>query len=367
MAAGERTHDDRVHGDHGQEGHGHDHGGGGWRRLVPFVGHRHTHGSIVDRGLESSDRGIRALKVSFVLLGLTAAAQAVVAVASGSVALLNDTLHNGADALTAIPLWLAFTLGRRPPTRRLTYGLGRTEDVAGLFVVLMILLSAALAMYQAVDGLVEPHHVRALPAVAVAGAAGFLGNEAVARYRIRVGREIGSESLVADGLHARTDGFTSLGVLAGAAGVAAGWDAADAWAGLLIAVLILLVLKDAAVGVFGRLVDAVDPEVVESAERVVARVAGVNDVREVRMRWVGHRLRAEVRVAVDADRSVGEAHDVAEDVEHCLLHELPHLAAAIVHVDPNGGHADPHATTAHHREAHHREADHRDEGRPGER
>ena len=347
MPASDRT---RRHEGHEHEGHGHDHdGGGGWRRWVPLVGHRHTHGSIVDRGLESSDRGIRALKVSLLGLGATAAAQGVVAVISGSVALLNDTLHNAADALTALPLWLAFTLGRRAPTRRLTYGMGRAEDVAGLVVVLAILASAGFAVYEALDALADPRRVRALPAVAIAGAAGFLGNEAVARYRIRVGKEIGSESLVADGLHARTDGFTSLGVLAGAAGVAAGWDAADAWAGLLIAALILLVLKDAATGVFGRLVDAVDPEMVDGAERVVEGVAGVNQVREVRMRWVGHRLRAEVRVAVDAERTVADAHDVSEAVEHALLHELPHLAAAIVHIDPDGADGDPHATTAHHR------------------
>jgi len=330
---------------------------GVWHRLRHLL-HRHSHGHrhdtehVVDSGLESSARGIRALKLSLVGLGVTAAAQAVIVVVSGSVALLSDTLHNAADALTALPLWLAFTLGRRPPTRRLTYGLGRAEDVAGVVVVLVIFASAAYALYEAIDALMDPRDITALPAVAIAGGIGFLGNEAVARYRIHVGREIGSASLVADGLHARTDGFTSLGVLAGAGGVALGWDAADAWAGLLIGILILMVLRDAARQVLGRLVDAVEPATVDEAERVIAEVPDVMSVNEVRMRWIGHRLRAEVRVAVDAQLTVADAHDVAERVEHDLLHALPYLRAAIVHVDPYGADGDPHEATAHHREQH---------------
>ena len=189
--------------------------------------------------MEASAAGMRALWVSLAVLAATAALQAVVVAVSGSVALLGDTLHNAADALTAVPLGIAFMLGRRPPSRRYTYGYGRAEDLAGVVIVLVIAASSALAGYAAVTRLAHPHPVSDLIAVAGAAVIGFLGNEAVARYRIRTGRRIGSAALVADGLHARADGFTSLAVLLGAGGVAAGWDWADPVVGLLITGAIL--------------------------------------------------------------------------------------------------------------------------------
>ncbi|MDQ0939288.1 cation diffusion facilitator family transporter [Streptomyces sp. V1I1] len=136
-------------------------------------------------------------------------------VLSGSVALLGDTVHNAADALTALPLGVAFVLGRRAANRRFTYGYGRAEDLAGIVNVLTIAASAAFAAWTAIDRLLNPQEISYLPAVAAAAVIGFIGNEWVARYRIRVGHEIGSAALVADGLHARTDGFTSLAVLFG--------------------------------------------------------------------------------------------------------------------------------------------------------
>src|SRR4051812_3558775 len=244
------------------EEHEHGHHHGLLARLRHAVTpHSHDTAASVDSALETSDRGMRALFISLAVLGLTAAIQAVVAVASGSVALLGDTLHNVADALTALPLGLAFWLGRRPANRRYTYGYGRSEDLAGIVIVLLIAASSALAAYEAVRRLVHPQDVHHLWAVAVAALVGFLGNELVARYRIQVGREIGSAALVADGLHARTDGFTSLSVLVGAAGVAIGWDWADPAVGLFITVAILLVLRDAAREVYRRLMGAVDPHI----------------------------------------------------------------------------------------------------------
>ena len=177
--------------------------------------------------MESSREGLRALWISLAILAATAVAQALVVAWSGSVALLGDTVHNLADAVTALPLGIAFVLGRRAPTRRYTYGYGRAEDLAGVVIVLAITASALLAGFAAVRRLAEPQPVEHLWAVATAGVLGFLGNEVVARYRIRTGRRIGSAALVADGLHARTDGFTSLAVVLGAAGVAAGWPLAD--------------------------------------------------------------------------------------------------------------------------------------------
>lgn len=347
------------HTEHGHEhGHGHGHGHPHSHSRSPLrhrvahllKPHSHETADKLDSALESSARGMRALWVSLAVLGLTALAQAIVVVASGSVALLGDTVHNTADALTAIPLGIAFVLGRRAATRRFTYGYGRAEDLAGIVIVLTIAASAAFAGWTAVDRLLDPRPVQQIPAVAVAALVGFAGNEWVARYRIRVGRAIGSAALVADGLHARTDGFTSLAVLLSAGGAALGWQLADPIVGLVITAAISLVLRDAAREVFRRVLDAVDPALVDRAERALREVAGVREVGELRMRWIGHRLRAEVAVVVDGEATVRQAHAIAVDAEHALLHAVPRLTAALVHADPAPvpGEADPHLALAHH-------------------
>ncbi|PWI07649.1 cation diffusion facilitator family transporter [Streptomyces sp. NWU339] len=332
--------------------HPHPHPGTSPRRRLRHLLAPHSHETAdkVDSALESSARGLRALWISLAVLGVTALAQAVVVVASGSVALLGDTVHNTADALTAVPLALAFVLGRRAATRRFTYGYGRAEDLAGIAIVLTIAASAAFAGWTAVGRLLEPRPVDHVPAVAVAALVGFAGNEWVARYRIRVGRAIGSAALVADGLHARTDGFTSLAVLLGAAGSALGWQLADPVVGLAITAAITLVLRDASREVFRRVMDAVDPTLVDRAEQALTRVPGVRGVGELRLRWIGHRLRAEVAVVVDGGAPVREAHRIAVDAEHALLHAVPRLTAALVHTDPQPvpGERDPHLPLAHH-------------------
>ncbi|MFE6409707.1 cation diffusion facilitator family transporter [Streptomyces sp. NPDC057837] len=344
-----RGHDSRGH-SHGH-GHGHAHRPGLRHRLGHLLTpHSHETAGKVDSALESSARGIRALWVSLAVLGATALAQAFVVAASGSVALLGDTVHNTADALTAVPLGIAFVLGRRAATRRLTYGYGRAEDLAGLVIVLTIAASAVFAGWTAIDRLLDPRPVAHVPAVAAAALVGFAGNEWVARYRIRVGRAIGSAALVADGLHARTDGFTSLAVLLGAGGSALGWHLADPLVGLAITAAIALVLRDAAREVFRRVLDAVDPALVDRAERALAGVPGVRGVGELRLRWIGHRLRAEVAVVVDGEVTVREAHRITVDAEHALLHAVPRLTAALVHADPAPapGETDPHLPLAHH-------------------
>ncbi|MCX4999576.1 cation diffusion facilitator family transporter [Streptomyces longwoodensis] len=312
--------------------------------------HSHETADKVDPALESSARGMRALWVSLAVLGVTALAQAAVVAVSGSVALLGDTVHNAADALTAVPLGIAFVLGRRAATRRFTYGYGRAEDLAGIVIVLTIAASALFAGWTAVERLLDPRPVAHVGAVAVAALVGFAGNEWVARRRIRVGREIGSAALVADGLHARTDGFTSLAVLVGAGGSALGWQLADPLVGLAITAAIALVLRDAAREVFRRVMDAVDPALTERAEQALREVPGVREVAELRLRWIGHRLRAEVAVVVDGEVTVRQAHAVAVDAEHALLHAVPRLTAALVHADPAPvpGEGDPHLALAHH-------------------
>lgn len=266
--------------------------------------------------------------------GVTAVFQLVIVGFSGSVALAADTIHNFSDALTAIPLWIAFILGRRAATKRYTYGLGRAEDLAGLVVLAMIALSAAIAGYEAVRRLIHPVAIGNLGWVAAAGVVGFLGNELVALYRIRVGRQIGSAALVADGLHARTDGFTSLAVVLGAAGVWLGFPLADPVVGLLITVAILLVLRTAARDVLARLLDGVDPHLVEAAERALAAEPGVVGVPRVRMRWIGHRLHADADVDVDPGLSLQQAHDLAHRAEDALGRAIPRLGAASVRATP---------------------------------
>ena len=343
------------HHDHGHEHHDdhdhHDHRSGVLARLRHGVRpHSHEAADKVDAALEASSAGMRALWLSLGILGATAVIQAAVTALSGSVALLGDTLHNAADALTAVPLGIAFIAGRRPPTRRYTYGYGRAEDLAGVAIVVLIAASSALAAYEAVTRLMHPQRVSDLIVVAVAALTGFAGNELVARYRIRVGREIGSAALVADGLHARTDGFTSLAVLIGAGGVAIGWKWADPVVGLAITAAILVVLYQAAREVYRRLMDAVDPALVDQAERTLRATPGVLDVGLVRLRWVGHELWAECEIAVDGDITASAAHEIAVNAEHALLHTLPRLSAALVHTDPHARlGADPHAVLAPHR------------------
>lgn len=332
-------------------GHEHGHSESGLMARLRHVLRPHSHEAAdqVDAAMEASAEGMRVLWISLAVLGVTALLQAAVTVLSGSVALLGDTLHNAADALTAVPLGVAFIVGRRPPTRRYTYGYGRAEDLAGIVIVVTIAASSVLAAYEAITRLLHPRHVSDLIAVAAAALAGFAGNELAAVYRIRAGRKIGSAALVADGLHARTDGLTSLAVLLGAGGVALGWDWADPVVGLVITVAILAVLRQAAREIYRRLMDAVDPALVDQAEDTLRGTAGVLDIGQVRLRWIGHQIRAECEVVVNPDITAGQAHQVTVTAEHDLLHAIPRLAAALVHADPEPHDGtDPHHVLAGH-------------------
>jgi cation diffusion facilitator family transporter len=348
----ERDHDhvhDHPH-DHDHE-HEHEHSGLAARVRHVLRPHSHQAADQVDAAMEASAEGMRVLWITLAILGVTALVQAAVTALSGSVALLGDTLHNAADALTALPLGVAFILGRRPATRSYTYGYGRAEDLAGIAVVAVIAASSALAAYAAITRLLHPHHVSDLIAVAAAALAGFAGNELAARYRIRTGRKIGSAALVADGLHARTDGLTSLAVLLGAGGVALGWNWADPVVGLVITVAILAVLRQAAREIYRRLMDAVDPALVDQAEDTLRAVPGVLGTGQVRLRWTGHQIRAECEITVAPGITAVQAHEITVAAEHALLHAIPRLAAALVHADPQVQDGDPHRVLASHRPA----------------
>lgn len=298
--------------------------------------HAHGHSHVaVDPGILSTRRGVWALKVSLAGLGLTAIFQVIIVAISGSAGLLADTIHNFADAFTSLPLWFAFYLSRRPANRRFTYGYGRAEDLAGVIIVLVILGSALLAGYESYRKLISGEAPQNLSWVMIASVIGFLGNEAVAQFRIKVGKEIGSAALVADGQHSRVDGFTSLAVLFGALGVKLGFPAADPIVGMLITLAIFGIVVQASREVFSRVMDAVDPQVIDEIERVASDIKGVKSVHDIRARWLGHEILVDLSIGVDRGLTVAEGHHIATHVHHELLHHIPHLRKVTIHVDPD--------------------------------
>lgn len=303
------------HGDHGAKGHGHTHG-------------------VIDATIATTTRGIWAIKWSFVILAITAAIQFAVVLVSGSVALLADMIHNVGDAVTAIPLWIAFRLARRKPSPRFTYGYGRVEDMAGMAIVFIILISAIVAAYQAINRLIHPQPITALGWVALAGVVGFIGNEVVAVFRIRVGKEIESAALIADGYHARTDGLTSLAVVIGVLGVHFGFPLADPIVGLIITLMIFGIVWQSAKAVFTRALDGVEPEVTAEIRHAAEHIPGIKQVLDVRARWLGHRLNAELDVALDGNLPLSEADAIAVLFEHELSEHMPALSSARIRVRP---------------------------------
>ena len=321
---------------HGTDGHDHAHGAGllGW--LQHTFAHSHDVHEKVDDALETNELGIRALKISLVGLGLTALFQVVIVLISGSTALLADTIHNFGDAATSLPLWLAFALQRRGRNRTFTYGYGRTEDVAGVMIVALIFVSACVAGYASLRKIIDPQPITHLWWVAAAAVVGFIGNEAVAVFRIRVGKRICSAALIADGKHSQVDGFTSLAVLAGVIGVALGVPVLDPLIGLVITVTILFIVKDAAKAVFRRLLDGIEPGILAEVEHAPTHVVGVLEVHEARARWLGHKVHADLHITVDPQLSVAESHGIVERVQQALAEHVTAFGGATIHVCPQG-------------------------------
>jgi cation diffusion facilitator family transporter len=353
---------DIAHGhSHGPGGHSHSHDGG--------EGHGHTHG-VMDATIATTSRGIWAIKWSFIMLMATTVMQIVVVYISGSVALLADTIHNFGDAATAIPLWVAFILVRRKPTLRFTYGLGRVEDIAGVIIVGLILLSALVAGWQSIERLLNPQEISHIWWVFAAGIIGFIGNEAVAVFRIKVGREINSAALIADGYHARVDGITSLAVVAGALGVWLGFPLADPIVGMIITLMIFGIVWQSARSVFTRLLDGTEPDVPGEIRHAVEHVPGVASIDDVRARWLGHRLAVELEIGVDGAASVREADVIVSAIEKELLGHLPALGRASIRVRPFQGdratgshsHDHPHSHDHHHDHDHNHSHDHHGHG-----
>ena len=321
------SHDGHHAGGHSHDGHAHATGFKGWLKEL-FIPHSHDSADSVDDALESSAQGIRAVKVSLLGLGATSLFQLAIVLISGSVALLADTVHNFSDALTAVPLWIAFVLGRRPASRTFTSGLGKAEDLAGLFIVAMIALSAVVAAVESIRRFFEPQPVHNLGWVLAAGLVGFAGNELVAIYRIRVGRRIGSAALLADGIHARTDGFTSLAVVAGVVGVWLGFPLADPIVGLLISAAIGVLLWGTVRDVGRRLLDGVDPALSDRLAALVTESAPEGSTS--RLRWSGHRLHAEITVPADGGTHLAEFAVVVRGLEEKVRGSLGNLGSVTV-------------------------------------
>jgi cation diffusion facilitator family transporter len=338
---------------HGQShDHGHSHGSGIWgflSSIFHFHGHSDQKQALVsDTAFSATNEGIRTVWIALALLGVTTALQIAIVYWSGSVALLADTIHNFGDALNSIPLLVAFYLMRRTATRRYTYGFARSEDIAGLLIVVSIAVSAAVVFWQSFAKLINPQPMTDLGWVAAAGVIGFLGNEGVALLQIRVGKKIGSAAMVADGMHARTDGFTSLAVVGAALGTWLGFPIVDPIIGILIGIAFLFITWDATKQMWYRLMDAVDPALVDTVEQTARAVPGVVRLGGVRVRWSGHTLQAELSVTVDEDLPTLDSYCITEEVRHALFHALPHLDHVTVSISPCG-HSGKHVQlTAHH-------------------
>ncbi len=336
------TEEGHSHGGDSHPAHGHSHAEGeahehahatgifGWFQNT--FAHSHSAADKIDASMETHERGIWALKISLVGLLITAGLQLAVYLISGSVGLLADLIHNFADAGTSIPLWIAFALARRGASRRFTYGYGKSEDVAGVLIILIIFFSACVAAYESVMKIIHPQPVTNLGWVAVAAIIGFLGNEAVAVFRIKVGKEIGSAALIADGQHARVDGFTSLAVLIGVAGVYFGFPILDPLVGIGITIAILFIVKNATISIFLHLLDGIEPEILKQIEHAPTHVPGVLAVKETRARWLGHKVHCDLTIEVDPTRSVAEADKISSKVEEALLSHVRQLGKVVVHV-----------------------------------
>ena len=309
--------------------------------------HSHSHAAI-DRSLLTHRTAVRAIWVSALALGLTSLVQFGVVAISGSVALLADALHNLGDVAGTVSLWVAFTLSRRATSDEFSYGWSRSEDLGGLFILVLIAGSALLAGWESVQALLGGgHQVTNVGAALAAAGIGVIGNEGVAQYKIRVGRSLNSVSLIADGQHARTDGFASAGAAVGIAGAALGFPLADPLAGLAITLAIGWILLDVGRDVLRRTMDAVEPGVVPTVRAVVGAIDGITGVHAVRARYVGSKLLVQLHAHADPDLPLREAHALAEEARHAVIHALPAVVDVDIHLDPAGD-EDAHGTTAHH-------------------
>jgi cation diffusion facilitator family transporter len=327
-------HDHHDHNDHDEHDHDeHNHG--------------HEHGRV-DADLYGNKAGLRAVQISTAGMFLVAAIQFAIAGIGGSAGLFADALHNLGDVLTTVALWIAFVLSNRAANHRYTYGYYRAEDLAGIFIVLVIIASSVAAALESIQKLASGAVPTQLYLSMAAALIGVAGNEILAHYKITVGKRINSVPLIADGQHSRIDGLTSLAAFVGLVGVALGFPLADPIAGLVITVVILTVVFSTTRSVLQRLLDAVDPRLIPSILTTASEVPGVEAVTAPRARWVGHTLHASLNIEVDPELTISRAHAIAEEVRHRLFHEINGISEVIIHTDPSSHDEDFHEMMAHH-------------------
>lgn len=336
--------------DHDQpDGHSHRHASPASSSFTPSSaggtrvhGHSHLPGNTM---AASTQEGLRVVAIATAGMLLVAGVEFAIFSISQSAGLLSDALHNLGDVLTTAALWVAFLIARRPPTKRFTYGFSRAEDLAGAFIALVITVSAGAAAFESYRRLVT-HAMPTQIGLGIAAALfGFVGNEVLAEYKIRAGRRLHSAPLVADGQHSRADGLTSLAAAVGLALTFLGWHEADPIAGLLISVAILYILIDVGREVLHRLLDAVDPAIVDEVREHALSVSGVREVEDIRARWAGRQLYVALNLGADATMTLAEAHAIAERVRQEVLAHVAGAAMVDIHVDPVGlpDGVDPHA------------------------
>lgn len=314
--------------DHIHHEHHHPHPDGRLLRKIaaalhlPGFGHDHLD-PAADEVIYQNKLGLRTIKLSLWILGITTGLQFVIYILSGSVALLADTVHNLGDTLNSVPLLIAFILAKRLPNKRFTYGYGRAEDVAGLLIVFSIGFSAVYILWQSIDKLIHPEPLSRLGWLTAAALIGFIGNEIVALMEIRVGRTIGSEAMVADGLHARTDGLTSLAVLLAAGGTWLGYPIIDPIIGIFIGWIIIGITWNATKAVFLRLMNGVNPDLTLKTEKSILSHPEIERIARLQLCWIGHRLQGEVVLVAKGALSIRQINDLTTHIQHHLSHALP--------------------------------------------
>ncbi|WP_343571292.1 cation diffusion facilitator family transporter [Mycobacterium sp.] len=266
----------------------------------------------------------RAVGISALVLALTGLIELVIAVVSGSVALLGDALHNLSDVSTSALVFVGFRASRRLPTERYTYGYERAEDLAGIGVALVIWSSAIVAGQESVEKLINHGSTGHVGWGIAAAAVGIAGNQLVARYKLTVGRRIRSATVVADAKHSRLDALSSAGAMLGLIAVALGWTWADAVAGIVVTGFICHVGWEVTADIAHRLLDGVDPEIITTAEFAALEVAGVQHAH-ARARWTGRTLRVEVEGFLDSETSLAAADEIGRGVCAILTSRIPEL------------------------------------------
>ncbi|HEX9132450.1 MAG TPA: cation diffusion facilitator family transporter [Ktedonobacteraceae bacterium] len=340
-------HNESQHGmhthDHEEHNHDHDHG----KHDHDDRGHGHEHGKV-DADLYGNRAGLRAVQISTVGMLLVSVIQFAIARYGGSAGLFADALHNFGDVFTTIALWIAFVISNRAANQRYTYGYYRAEDLAGIFIVLVIIASATASAIESVQKLISGNIPTQIYLSMAAALVGVAGNELLAQYKISVGKRINSVPLVADGQHSRIDGLTSLAAFIGLIGVQLGFPKSDPIAGIVITIVIITVVFSTSRSVLQRLLDAVDPRIVPTIITTALAVPGVEAVTDIRARWVGHTLHVVMNIEVDAELTLSKAHAIAEEVRHRLFHDVKGISEVVIHTDPSSASGDHHQETAHH-------------------